>query len=120
MPLNKAFVVQSAAPVNILDAGAWVPSGALTASTVIKASPGVLGGVVVTASDDGGDIDVIVWDSATATSTNKEQLARVTITAQTAKAQESIGTLGLGGIVASEGLWLQVAAGDCSVIVYYK
>jgi len=94
----------------------WSSSGAKVASGVIKGSAGVLGGVLVIALDDGGDIVVNVYDSPSAAAGTL--LATVHVTTKTAGAQASFGALS-SGIIASEGIYLEVQAGDCSVIVYY-
>lgn len=98
----------------------WSCTGFKTADAVVKAAPGVLGGIIVTATDNGGDIDVIVYDSPTSDLTGDIALARVTITTTTDKAQASFGAPSAAGIVASKGMWLDVVAGDCQVLVYYK
>lgn len=98
----------------------WSCTGFKTADAVVKATPGVLGGVLVTATDDGGDIDVIVYDSPDATLTDDIALCRVRITTTTAGAQGSFGDLAGPGVAASKGMWLDVVAGDCQVEVYYK
>ncbi len=98
----------------------WVSSGAITASTVIKAKSGILGGVLVTAADAGGDIDVIIWDSPDSTLTGDDVLARVTITDLIANTQASFAAPSQEGVEARNGLYAQVVAGDCRLEVYYK
>ena len=98
----------------------WVSSGILTASTVIKAAGGLLGGVLVTATDNGGDIDVVVWDSPTATTTDDEYLARITVVTTTANAQASFVAPSSCGVQATLGIYVEVVAGHPQVIVYYK
>ena len=98
----------------------WTTSGVLTASAVIKAEPGVFGGVLVIATDTGGDIDVIVWDSPTATLTDDERLCRVTIPSTVANTMDSFGNLDSPGIEATLGMYVQIVAGDCQVYVYYR
>ncbi len=56
----------------------WIPSGWLVASDVIKAEPGLLGGILVRAEDNGGDQIVQVWDSPDGTTgAGYVELARV-------------------------------------------
>ena len=98
----------------------WIASGVLTASTVIKNKSGLLGGVVVIATDAGGDIDVIVWDSPDSTLTNDERLCRVTVPTTLTNTVESFGDLSSPGIQAQNGIYVQVVAGDCQVYVYYR
>lgn len=98
----------------------WITSGKLTASAAIKAAYGVVGGVLVTATDNGGDIDVEIWDSPDATLTNDERICRVTITTTTDKVQASWGSLAGQGVEATLGIYCKVVAGDCEVEVYYK
>lgn len=107
-------------PADARDAEPWIASGVLTVGTVVKAVPGLLGGVLVTATDDGGDIDVIVWDSPDSTLTDDEELARITVVETTANAQNSFATPSKEGVQAENGIYVQVVAGDCEVIVYYK
>ena len=98
----------------------WSCTGIKTADAVIKATPGTLAGVVVTQTDTGGDVDVIIYDSPDSTLTDDIALCRITITSVTALTQGSFGGILGPGVVASKGLWLDVVAGDCQVIVYYK
>lgn len=98
----------------------WECTGFKTADAVVKNAPGTLGGIIVTATDNGGDIDVIVYDSPDSDLTGDIALMRVTITATTNKAQASSGDLAGPGIRASKGLYLDVVAGDCQVLVFYK
>lgn len=107
-------------PADARDAEPWIASGKLTSSTVIKAKAGLLGGVLVTATDNGGDINVVVWDSDTSDTTNDEQLARITIVDTTANAQNSFAAPSKEGVCAQNGIYVQVVAGDCEFIVYYK
>jgi hypothetical protein len=109
-----------AAPPSLSDSTPWISSGVLTASTVIKAKAGVLGGVLVTATDAGGDIDVIVWDSPTSTLTGDVALCRVPIPTTVSLTQESFGTPSQVGVEATLGIYVQVVAGDCEIIVYYR
>jgi hypothetical protein len=92
----------------------------MTASTVVKAKAGILGGVLVTATDNGGDIDIKVWDSPDSTLTDDDLLAQVTVVATTAKAQSSFSAPDVTGIEARKGIYVQVVAGDASIVVYYK
>ena len=105
--------------VSARDAEPWVASGKLTTGTVIKNRPGLLGEIVVTASDVGGDVDVIVWDSATSTTTNDEELARVRIPETVAGTQSSFSAPSKEGVFATDGIYVAVT-GDCEFIVYYK
>jgi hypothetical protein len=95
----------------------WVSSGAKTSSGVIKASSGVLGGVLVIATDDGGDIVVNVYNNPAIA--GDTLLATVCVTTTTAGAQASFGALS-SGIIAENGIYLEVESGDCTVIVYYS
>ena len=117
--LNKKMLSSSSPPGEVTTAP-WITSGAMTASTVVSNAPSRLGGVVVTATDDGGDIDVILWDSPTSDVTSDEYLARITVTTTTAKAQASFGDLAGPGVQATLGIYVQVVAGDCQVLVYYR
>lgn len=101
------------------DASPWVATGALTASAVVKNAPGLLGGVLVTTTDAGGDIDVLIYDSPDSTLTNDEILARITITEQVEHFQSSFGPPAREGVQAENGLYVHIT-GDCQVIVYYK
>ena len=95
----------------------WKSSGARATSAIIKATRGFLGGILVTASDGGGDIVVNVYDNEAAAAGTL--LAVVRITTTTTGAQASFGAP-FPRIVASNGIYLDVAAGHCSVIVYYQ
>ena len=106
-------------PVEARDASPWIPSGVLTASAQIKAVRGLLGGILVTASDAGGDIVVKVWDSPNSTLTDDVCLAAVTIISTVSGAQNSFAPPSKEGVEAINGLYVQVT-GDCEVIVYYK
>ncbi len=101
------------------DASPWVATGAIAASAVVKNDAGILGGVLVTATDAGGDIDVLIYDSPDATLTNDEILARVRITEMISGAQSSFAAPAREGVQAEKGLYLSIT-GDCQVIVYYK
>lgn len=107
-------------PGPVRDSSGWVSSGTLTASTVIKAEAGLLGGVVVTASDNGGDIDVIVWDSPNNTLTSDVELCRLTVPTTTDHTQTSFAAPSQVGVEAELGIYVQLVAGDCEIIVYYK
>jgi hypothetical protein len=109
-----------AAPANLFDSQPWISSGVLTASTVIKDKPGVFGGIIVIATDTGADISVKVWDSPDSTLTSDVELAWCTGTTATALAQSSIGAPSQVGVEATLGIYVEVLAGDCSFIVYYK
>jgi hypothetical protein len=109
-----------AAPEGLFNSQPWISSGVLTASTVIKAKAGVLGGIDVIASDNGGDINVIVWDSPTATTTSDVELTRVTIETTTDHASKSHRAPSQVGIQAEFGIYVQLVAGDCEIIVYYR
>lgn len=98
----------------------WSCTGFKTADEVVKASAGVFAGILVTALDAGGDVDVIVYDSPDSTLTDDIAVARVTIPTTVALTQESIGDLSGPGIVMSKGIWVDVVAGDCQFLVYYK
>jgi len=107
-------------PIGARDSSGWVTSGIMIASTAVKAKIGLLGGVLVTATDNGGDIDVIVWDSPDSTLTSDEYLCRITIPTTTANSQASFAAPSQVGIEALNGIYVQIVAGDCQVIVYYK
>ena len=98
----------------------WECTGILTADGVVKASEGVLGGILVIQTDTGGDVDVIVYDSPTSDLTGDIALARVTINTTTALDNNSFGNLAGPGVIAAKGLYLDVVAGDCQVFVYYR
>jgi len=102
------------------DASPWVASGAITSSAVVKNAAGILGGVLVTTTDAGGDIDVLIYDSPDSTlTTGDEILARVRITEATTGAQASFAAPAREGVQALNGLYVDIT-GDCQVIVYYK
>ena len=105
---------------DLYDSTSWISSGIVTTSTVIKDKPGILGGILVTATDAGGNIDVIVWDSPNSTLTDDIYLCRVTIPTTIANTQASFATPSQVGIEAENGIYVQVVAGNCQVIVYYK
>jgi hypothetical protein len=107
-------------PMQAREAEGWTSSGVLAASTVIKAEPGLLGRVDVVASDNGGDIDVVVWDSPTSTTTNDEVLARVAITTTTDHASGSWVAPSGAGVAATLGMYVQLVAGHAEIFVYYK
>jgi len=98
----------------------WLGSGVLVASTIIKAFPALLGGILVTALDAGADINVNVWDSADAAALGDELIARVTITAAVAFTQSYFVTPSKEGIYCAKGIWIELVAGDAAFIVYYK
>lgn len=101
------------------DASPWVATGALTASAVVKNAPGLLGGVLVTAEDADGDIDVLIYDSPDSTLTNDEILARVRVTDLISGTQDSFCAPAREGVQAENGLYVDIT-GNCQVIVYYK
>jgi len=117
--LNKDYW-SPATPRVARDALPWVSSGVLTASAVAKNKPGLLGGIIVTATDAAGTVDVIVWDSPDSTLTGDERLCRITIPELTAKTWKEFHAPSGCGIQAEKGLYVQVVAGACEVIVYYK
>lgn len=110
--------VGEATPDHIKAMAPWITSGIMTADTVVKAAPGVVGGALVTATDVGGDIDVIIYDNASAAS--GVEVCRVTIPTTTAKTQASFGNLAGPGVECQNGIYVDVVAGDCQVTVYYK
>lgn len=118
-PLTDTQLRATAIPVS--DATTpWSCTGFKTADTVVKAAAGVFAGILVTATDAGGDIDVIVYDSPTSDLTGDIAVARVTIPTTVANTQGSVGDLSGPGIVMSKGIWVDVVAGDCQFLVYYK
>jgi hypothetical protein len=98
----------------------WTSSGLLSLSSVVSTAPCVLGEVRVTASDNGGDINLIVWDSSDATPAAHTALCRVTITTTTASVQEVFMAPSGAGVNAANGLFVQIVAGDCEYVVYYR
>ena len=98
----------------------WTSGGLLSLSSVVSTAPCVLGQVRVTASDNGGDIDLIVWDSSDATPAAHTALCRVTITTTTASVQEVFMAPSGAGVNAANGLFVQIVAGDCEYVVYYR
>ena len=107
-------------PAQARDTVPWIASGLLTESTLIKAEPGILGGVVVTALDDGGDIIVRVWDSESATLTDDDCIAKITVADVAANYQHSFGTPSPSGVEATKGIYVEIVSGDPDVNVYYK
>ena len=105
-------------PMQAREAEPWVASGLQTADAVIKAAPGILGGVLVTALDDGGDIVIKIWDNATEAA--GVVLAKVTVSDTVTNYQRSFGAPSAAGVGATEGLFLEVVTGDPDVVVYYK
>lgn len=116
--LLKKLLGNSSPPGEVITAP-WISSGVLTSSAVVSADPSRFGGVLVTATDGDGDIDVIVWDSPTSTTTDDEELARVTVPTTTALTQASAGDLSGPGIQATLGIYVAIT-GNCEVIVYYR
>ena len=98
----------------------WTSSGLLSLSSVVSSVPCVLGKIVVTASDNGGDIDVIVWDSSDATPAAHTALCRKTIITTTDHAQVEFTAPSGAGVNAALGLFVQIVAGDCEYTVYYR
>lgn len=95
----------------------WTTSDVVTSNEAIKAEQGVYGGAVVVADDDGGDIDVIVYDNDSAAS--GVVLDRITIIETTADAREDSFPGLKEGILAEDGIYVDIT-GDCEVIIYYK
>lgn len=120
MARTNVNLVGLAAPWQAHIGQPWVASGVSTASFVVKNAPGVFGGIEVIATDTGGDIDIIVWDSPDSTLTSDERLCRVTIPATTANTMETFGDLASPGIQAKNGIYVQVVAGDAQVYVFYR
>ncbi len=100
--------------------GAWLSSGAKSASAVIKDTAGTVGGLLVTAMDNGGDIDVLLWNSPDGVVAGDILICRVSISEAVAKAQSSWGAPSQCGVAAPNGIYLQIESGDCQAIVYYK
>ena len=98
----------------------WTSGGLLSVSSVVSDEACVLGEVRVTASDNGGDIDVIVWDSSDATPGAHTALCRVTIITTTDDAQEVFMAPSGAGVNAANGLFVQIVAGHCEYVVYYR
>lgn len=95
----------------------WTSSDEFSASAVVKDSIGILGGLLVTADDAGGDIEVVIYDNDSAAS--GVVLARLNITTAVNNYQESFSSPSLEGILAEDGIYCEIT-GDASVIVYYK
>uniref|UniRef100_A0A6M3J154 Uncharacterized protein n=1 Tax=viral metagenome TaxID=1070528 RepID=A0A6M3J154_9ZZZZ len=119
MPLDESYATVLA-PARVRSSMPWIASGEQDANAIVKSGPGILGGLVVTATTDAGTANVIIWDSPDADLTDDEVLARVTVTDAVTNHQNSLGAPAYGGIEARLGIYLQIAAGNVLVNVYYQ
>jgi hypothetical protein len=119
MPVNVAKKWTADTPAHVKNESGWVSSGEITESTVIKATPGVLGGVLVTIDDAEGDGVVLIYDSPDDTTTDDEIVARITVIETTANAQNSFAAPSREGVLCTKGIFCHIT-GDLHVSVYYK
>jgi len=101
-------------------ASPWIPTGLFTSDTQVKAEPGLLGFICVRATDNGGDIQVSVWDTAVGATTAAEVVVSdmwVTVTRAGAHQSE---LFPLPGIECKHGIYVEVVAGDCVIHLLYK
>jgi len=98
----------------------WEAAGEFNDNAVIKDAEGVFAGILVEASDGGGDIEVEVWDSPDATLTNDICVASVRIASTTAYTQDSFGSLAGLGIHCHNGIYVKKVSGDCVFYVFYR
>lgn len=97
----------------------WIPTGWLDGDEQIKAEPGLLGGIIVRAEDNGGDQIVQVWDTADGTTgAAYVELCRVYCSA-TDELMVNI-MFPLPGIEAKLGIYVEVSAGDVEFELYYR
>ena len=86
---------------------------------LIKAEPGLLGWICVHSTDNGGDIHVRVWDSETATTAGDVVVSEIYVTTTRLGAHRH-DTYPLPGIECAKGIYIEVVAGDCSIVIGYK
>ena len=103
-----------------LAAAPAIATGLLTASTVIKAVPGLLLGYTMEMTDTGGDGTVEVWDSPTSDLTDDVCVARITVRSTTNGDMASFSLPLAPGVECGKGIYMKVTAGDVNVILYYK
>ncbi len=97
----------------------WIPTGWLAASVQVKAAPGLLGGIMVRAEDNGGDQVVKVWDTAVgATGATEVELCRVYCSA-TDELMVNV-FFPLPGVEAKLGIYVELSAGDAEFELYYR
>lgn len=105
---------------NVIDAPV-IASGVMTSSTVVKATPGLLLGYTMEMTDAGGDGEVEIWDSFDTTTAGRVCVARIRVVATTDGEMASFcAPPASAGIECGFGIYMKVAAGDVSVVVYYK
>jgi len=100
----------------------WIPTGELTANTLIKDTPGLLGGFTVEAINDLGNYEVEIWDSADGTTgAAYVKVARLTINGLTAGDMVSWKSPLEPGVECRFGIYLLIVAGTTpKIILYYK
>jgi len=100
----------------------WIPTGELTASTLVKAEPGLLGGFTVEAANDLGDYEIEVWDSVDGTTgAAYVKVARLTINGLTTGDMVSWKSPLEPGVECRYGIYLLIVAGTTpKIILYYK
>jgi len=100
----------------------WIPTGELTANTLIKNTAGLLGGFTVEAEDDDGDYEIEVWDSPDGTTgAAYVKVARLTINGLTVGDMVSWKSPLEPGVECRQGIYLLIVAGTTpKIILYYK
>lgn len=61
-----------------IQATPWIPTGRLTVSAVIKATPGYFGGIIIQNPESETTQTIKVWDSETATTTGDNEVCFIT------------------------------------------
>jgi hypothetical protein len=97
----------------------WEASGLLSGSTVIKNKPGLLGGIIVTITDEGVADYIKVWDSPDATTTDDVELARITLAEGTNLGQQCVVMFPVPGVYAHLGIYVEVS-GSLEYEIYYR
>ena len=104
-------------PTELMAKG-WESSGVLSASTVIKAKYGMLGAVMVQATDNGADQVLKVWDSPDSTTTDDVILYQCDLPETTDGARQ-YAQMPLPGVVAHNGIYVEIA-GDLEFEIFYR
>jgi hypothetical protein len=105
---------------DLMDSQSWISSGVLTDSTLIKAKGGVLGGILVTAYDSGGDIYLELYDTNTTPVMADVCLCEIQITTPIEGAQVYWIAPSQVGVQFENSLYLLKETGDFGAIVYYR
>jgi len=101
-----------------LQARPWVSSGVLTGDSVIKNLPGVLGAVMIQATDNGTDHVVKVYDSPNDTLTDDVIVYQCDLPEATDGARQYV-CFPVPGIKMRNGIYVDIT-GDLEYEIYYR